>query len=455
MEVQLKRLLCVISLAVLYMHSSCAQQNHPKTPLTINVDYSRFALSQDTSFFELSYLLFPSGLTLEKNQDTLKGMVFLQTSIKDSKNDSLIRSTSVALPVLITDTISLNRGIIWKSIYTLPVGKYEVSILGYDMYNAANRDSTQKRVLIERRIEKVWMSDIDICSKIIQSDKKKNLFYKNSYEVFPNPSLLFGKTLAPIIFSYVEMYNLRTDSTYLVVTGISDEKGKLLKVQRKTRRFSAPNVVDVQTLNITSIQSGKYHYIVLLADTLGNEITHVEKPVFIYNPHIPAVAVDAISGRSVDFAGMSDDELKDEFRKARYIANTESIKMFEKNVTTLAGRREFMANFWVNVEKKEEGITRKLYLDRISVASQRYPVMGIQGWLTDRGRVYILNGEPDEVQRFPVSDNAKPYEIWLYNQIENGVQFVFVDRSGYGNYSLVHSTKRGELQDEEWERNLR
>jgi GWxTD domain-containing protein len=437
------------------MHYSCAQQNHPKTKLTINVDYSRFALSRDTSFFELSYLFFPSGLTFEKNQDTLKGMVVLQTTIKDSKNDSLMSSSSDALPILITDTISLNRGIVWKSIYTLPVGKYEVNIIGYDKYNTANRDSVQKRVSIARRSETVSMSDIDICSKIIQSDKKKNLFYKNSFEVIPNPSLLFGRTLAPVIFSYVEMYNLRTDSTYLVVTGISDEKGKMINAQRKTRRFSIPNVVDVQALNITSIQSGRYHYIILLADTSGNEITHVEKPVFIYNPHIPIAAVDAISERSVDFAGMSDDELKDEFRKARYIANTESIKMFEKKITTLVARREFMANFWMNVEKKEEGITRKMYLDRVSVASQRYPVMGIQGWLTDRGRVYILNGEPDEVQRFPVSDNAKPYEIWLYNQIENGVQFVFVDRSGYGNYSLVHSTKRGEIQDENWEQSLR
>jgi hypothetical protein len=80
--------------------------------------------------------------------------------------------------------------------------------------------------------------------------------------------------------------------------------------------------------------------------------------------------------------------------------------------------------------------------------------MGRDGWQTDRGRVYLLYAEPDDVQRFPSSDNGKPYEIWNYNQIESGVVFVFIDRNGFGDYQLVHSTKRGELQDESWQKYL-
>jgi len=81
--------------------------------------------------------------------------------------------------------------------------------------------------------------------------------------------------------------------------------------------------------------------------------------------------------------------------------------------------------------------------------------IGREGWEIDRGRVYILHGEPDEIERMPSSEDRKPYEIWHFYQIENGVQFIFVDRSGFGDYLLVHSTKRGELQDPTWERYLR
>ena len=132
--------------------------------------------------------------------------------------------------------------------------------------------------------------------------------------------------------------------------------------------------------------------------------------------------------------------------------------MFEDKISTLDGRREFLAKFWMNVESGQFGrndITRAIYLERVSIANQRYHVMGKEGWNTDRGRVQILYGEPDEVQRFPSLESSKPYETWNYFQIEGGVQFVFVDRTGFGEYILVHSTKRGELQDEGWERNLR
>lgn len=99
--------------------------------------------------------------------------------------------------------------------------------------------------------------------------------------------------------------------------------------------------------------------------------------------------------------------------------------------------------------------TRAEYLRRVEKASQRYRAFSKPGWRTDRGRVNILYGEPDEMERVPNSENSKPYEIRKYLQIEIGVEFVFVDRSGFGEYVLVHSTKRGELKDEGWQRFLR
>ena len=42
------------------------------------------------------------------------------------------------------------------------------------------------------------------------------------------------------------------------------------------------------------------------------------------------------------------------------------------------------------------------------------------GWKTDRGRIFILYGEPSEIERFPNQMDTKPYEIWHYNDIEGG-----------------------------------
>ena len=77
-----------------------------------------------------------------------------------------------------------------------------------------------------------------------------------------------------------------------------------------------------------------------------------------------------------------------------------------------------------------------------------------EGWQTDRGRVYMIYGEPSEIERFPNETNTKPYEIWHYNEIEGGVVFIFGDITGFNDYQLLHSTKRGEIRDDYWMRRI-
>ena len=56
--------------------------------------------------------------------------------------------------------------------------------------------------------------------------------------------------------------------------------------------------------------------------------------------------------------------------------------------------------------------------------------------------------EADRIDRFPGRLHA--YEIWRYDAIEGGVEFVFVDTRGFGELRLVHSTKRDEISDYSW-----
>ena len=69
-----------------------------------------------------------------------------------------------------------------------------------------------------------------------------------------------------------------------------------------------------------------------------------------------------------------------------------------------------------------------------------------------RGRVVIMYGTPDDIERHPSETETRPYEIWSYNNIQGGVIFVFVQRNTAGDYELVHSTHRNELHDENWDR---
>lgn len=63
------------------------------------------------------------------------------------------------------------------------------------------------------------------------------------------------------------------------------------------------------------------------------------------------------------------------------------------------------------------------------------------GWKTDRGRIYITFGPPDEIDSHPVASAAKPpYEAWRYRWIEgigNNVNMEFVDAALDGEFHMT------------------
>ena len=92
---------------------------------------------------------------------------------------------------------------------------------------------------------------------------------------------------------------------------------------------------------------------------------------------------------------------------------------------------------------------------RKSQANKNFKADYIEGWKTDRGRIYIVYGKSDDIERHPFESSTRAYEIWKYDNIQGGVIFVFVDLSNQsGDYTLVHSTARNELSDEDWQRRL-
>jgi hypothetical protein len=62
--------------------------------------------------------------------------------------------------------------------------------------------------------------------------------------------------------------------------------------------------------------------------------------------------------------------------------------------------------------------------------------MGDDGWRTDRGRIYIIYGPPDDVEH-QTDQQFREFEIWRYNKANR--EFVFWDRDGSGDYQLVRS----------------
>jgi GWxTD domain-containing protein len=112
-----------------------------------------------------------------------------------------------------------------------------------------------------------------------------------------------------------------------------------------------------------------------------------------------------------------------------------------------ASRELFYGQYWYGRDAE-----RSEYEGRCDLA-EHYATSFRDGWETDRGRVLIKFGQPDDIERMPIQVDTLPYEIWSYYQ-QGTETFVFVDRDGTGNFIQVYSTVEGEPSYSDWEQML-
>ena len=104
-------------------------------------------------------------------------------------------------------------------------------------------------------------------------------------------------------------------------------------------------------------------------------------------------------------------------------------------------RDHFVEQFWERRDPTPgtpRNEVREEHYRRIAYASERFASPDNVGWRTDRGRIYIVHGPPDEIEAHPSGrDGGPPFQMWRYIEIEGvGEQVIveFVDAYRNGEY---------------------
>ena len=138
-----------------------------------------------------------------------------------------------------------------------------------------------------------------------------------------------------------------------------------------------------------------------------------------------------------------------------YIATGAEKEVFN-NLTTPEEKEQFIEQFWIrrDIDRRTSVNEYKTeHYRRIAYANERF-ASGRPGWMSDRGRIYIIHGEPAEIEAHPNGGwymrpqnegggytVAYPFEIWRYHFLEgvgDDVMLEFVDPSMSGEYRLSH-----------------
>jgi len=102
-----------------------------------------------------------------------------------------------------------------------------------------------------------------------------------------------------------------------------------------------------------------------------------------------------------------------------------------------AERKRLWLEFWRKRDPYPETPENEFlieFFERVSYANENFSSLQ-PGWKTDRGRIYIRRGPPDQIDSRPFSATGPAYEVWYYFQ--QNLTFVFVDRMGLGDYELM------------------
>jgi len=75
------------------------------------------------------------------------------------------------------------------------------------------------------------------------------------------------------------------------------------------------------------------------------------------------------------------------------------------------------------------------YFSRIEYSEVHFS-HGDRGWRSDRAKIYVKYGPPDEIQSRPYEIHTRPYELWFYYRINQ--KFIFFDQHGFGQYILLN-----------------
>jgi GWxTD domain-containing protein len=439
-----------LSLIIAFTDPVLTQTVLPREPLRLHADYARFRGDDKNMFVEVYYSFPQRSITYKAEESGFRGSVDVTLMIM--QKDSMVYADRWVVPHTVKDTSGIQTGmnLVGVTNIGLPEGEYTLKMIGRDKHNATRKDSVSMRLPVKMVGEgKMAVSDIELATNIKQQGSKASPFYKNTLEVVPSPEGLYSEEQK--LFYYAEAYNLLgggDHGEYVVRMVVFDAIGREVVSRERARKRSSESSVLVDNMPTDQFRSGTYTLAIGLMDTAKKVVTSTGKKFFVYNRKL-GIDSSLFSAERLgslgEYAGIEEAELNREFDWARYEAADVEKGRF-KELKGADSKRKFLADFW---QRRPAGFKQE-YLKRVAYANATFNILGRQGYLSDRGRVYIVYGPPDDYDRHPNESEYRPYEVWTFQNIQGGVVFAFVQRSSGGDYELVHSTHRNELHDENW-----
>ncbi|HEV7706376.1 MAG TPA: GWxTD domain-containing protein, partial [Gemmatimonadaceae bacterium] len=306
-----------------------------------------------------------------------------------------------------------DESVIFQQFLSVPPGTYSLSVSVRDE-NSGNSNVQQLSVTVPRFGPNTLSTPISV----YQVKPRARLDTVPSLIANPRSTIVLGRdTLAGL---YIEGYGL-PPTARVGVAVLNDAHVVILRdtvnLVRQGELSSALLEFPVATIGVGPVT---------VVTSLAGAADSVQAPLFL--------------SFGDEFGITSFDEL---LSYLRYFASAPRIQALRD--APPEQRASLWAAFWKQTDptpSTPDNEALRDYFRRIATANTRYREEGIPGWLTDRGKVYVTLGEPDQAGQ-PLGTNGSAgrgrAEIWVYTQYN--LRLIYMNQGGVGHLKLSSSSQ--------------
>ncbi|MDO9392263.1 MAG: GWxTD domain-containing protein [bacterium] len=333
----------------------------------------------------------------------------------------------------------------------LKPGDYRLKFMVSDL-NGGNIGTLEKEILVPFiNREVITVSQIQVASDIYL-DSLKNRFSKGKLQIKPHSSREFGGAYGNLYY-YFEVYRPASDTTggsrYVQISLNSTSQPVINTIANNDITERTGQIIQTGGINLDSFPDGLYMIKAQLKDGTGKLLAYSQTGVHIKRK--PLTEVIGAGDKLDEEIQALQKEGGEYYYEIGYIATSREIEQFKKFDEN--GKNEFLRRFWKSRDTNPATQENEALLEharRYKDANIKFGEKnrgGMKGSQTDRGRLYIKYGTPNEVESKTMQGQYRPVEIWRYY---DGNKFIFVDKSSFGRFQLMYSKSKNERTDPNW-----
>lgn len=375
------------------------------------------------------------------------------------------------LSPIYSDTTSIKENFIDQQRFLLSNGAYELELIIKDNNDPNGKEFSSKQPIeINFPDSAILFSTIQLLDSYSKSSINGPLT-KNGYDLVPYVSNLYPQNSNQLSF-YAELYHSnRLGENEKFIFNYFIESASTKSILTGFTGFSKQTASQVNpllnTFSIESLPSGDYN-LAIEAKNKNNELMATQKIFFQRINTSAQYSIEDIAAVNINntFAVLitDKDSLVTYIKSLRPISNESEKKFIDNQLSKndMKILQQFFYNFWEKRSKINPQESWLTYNEQVKKVQKLFHTQLKKGYETDRGRVFLQYGAPDQRTEVTSEPNVYPYEIWQYyrietnNQIQTDKRFVFYNPDLVSNsYPLIFSDARGEIYDTSWQLKLK